>query len=116
MAPMKATVEETGKQVGAFMSIMRDQPLSLALVLMNFLLMFFLFYSASGRKDTVGMIVKWQQDTDRLMASCVSMEVMKLVLDSSQKVIEAENTMRKLLLEHDKTRAGTPREIPETAR
>jgi hypothetical protein len=30
------------------------------------------------------MIVKWQQDTDKLMASCVSAEIMKLVLDAVQ--------------------------------
>ena len=39
--------EEVGRQVGGFMDIMRSQPLSLALVVMNVLLVAFLFYSDS---------------------------------------------------------------------
>ena len=81
-------VQETSKQVSSFFKIMKDNPLSLALVIMNFLLMGFLFYSGAARKDTVNMIVKWQADTDRLMASCVSGEVVKTVLEAMQKVIE----------------------------
>ena len=97
MTPVKAGVEETSKQVGVFFKIMKDQPLSLALVVMNFLLMGFLFYSGAARKDTVDTIVKWQQATDNLMASCVSGEVVKVVLDAMQRVIETENKLRLVL-------------------
>lgn len=80
--------EGRAKNVGTFMRIMENQPLSLALVVMNFVLLGFLFYSGtsqlSQRQETSTMIVKWQQDTDKLMASCVSADIMKLVLDAIQ--------------------------------
>jgi hypothetical protein len=89
MAPMETSqkaVEQAGKQVGVFMRIMEGQPLSLALVLMNLVLMALLFYASSQtlaqRKDIAQMIVTWQQATDNLMASCVSKDIMALVLDA----------------------------------
>ena len=109
---MTEMIRETGKQVGSFMEIMKQQPLSLALVVMNFLLVGYLFYAGSQaleqRKETSDAIIRWQQDTDKLMAGCVSADVMKLVLDAVQKVIDTENRMRQLLLEHGKDRAGQP--------
>jgi len=82
--------EGRAKNVGMFLRIMDDQPLSLALVVMNFVLLGFLFYSGtsqlSQRQETSSMIVKWQQDTDKLMASCVSAEIMKLVLEAVQPI------------------------------
>lgn len=78
---MNKIVEETSKQVGNFIDALKTtSPLSLALVLMNFLLMGFLFYSGAARKDTVQMIVAWQERTDQLMASCVSGDIMQMVL------------------------------------
>ena len=78
--------EEVSKQVGGFMEIMKLQPLSLALVVMNLLLIVFLFYSNSQvltqRKDALDRIVEWQSATDKLMASCVSAEIMKMVLEA----------------------------------
>jgi hypothetical protein len=81
--------EEVSKQVGSFMDIMKMQPLSLALVVMNFALVVFLFYSNSQtltqRQSALTQIVDWQQRTDNLMASCVSIEVMKLVVDALER-------------------------------
>jgi hypothetical protein len=81
--------EEVSKQVGGFMEIMKMQPLSLALVVMNFALVAFLFYSNSQileqRKSALDQIVGWQTATDKLMASCVSIEVMKLVVDALER-------------------------------
>ena len=81
---------EAGKQVGTFMEILRGQPLSLALVAMNVLLVAFLFYSGSmtltQRKDTAELIIAWSRETDKLMASCVSADIMKMVLDKFQTV------------------------------
>jgi hypothetical protein len=81
--------EEVSKQVGSFMDIMRAQPLSLALVIMNFALVVFLFYSNSQtltqRQSALTQIVDWQQRTDQLMASCVSIEVMRLVVDALER-------------------------------
>ena len=63
-----SVTEEVSKQVGGFMEIMKMQPLSLALVVMNFLLVAFLFYSNSQvltqRQNALDQIVKWQQGTD----------------------------------------------------
>ena len=84
--------EEVSEQVGGFMEIMKMQPLSLALVVMNFLLVAFLFYSNSQvltqRQNALDQIVKWQQGTDNLMASCVSHDVTKMMLDNMQRITE----------------------------
>jgi hypothetical protein len=81
--------EEVGKQVTGFMQVMREQPLSLALVVMNFLIVAYLFYSGaqqlSQRKEMAEMIVTWSKETDKVLASCVSIEVMKLVVDSLER-------------------------------
>jgi hypothetical protein len=78
--------EGRAKNVGLFMGIMREQPLSLALVVMNFVLLGYLFYSGSSnltqRSETSTAIIKWQEATDKLMASCVSADIMKLVLEA----------------------------------
>jgi len=78
--------EGRAKNVGTFMRIMEHQPLSLALVVMNFVLLGYLFYSGSSsltqRNETSAAIIKWQEATDKLMASCVSADIMKLVLDA----------------------------------
>ena len=92
--------EEVGKQVGGFMDIMRSQPLSLALVMMNVLLVAFLFYSNSQvltqRRQALDQIVAWQRGTDKLMASCVSIEVMKLVVDA----LERDRSLYRQMLPH----------------
>ena len=81
--------EEVSKQVGGFMEIMRMQPLSLALVVMNFALVVFLFYSnnqvLSQRQAAIDQIIKWQQQTDALMANCVSKEVVQIVVDALER-------------------------------
>jgi hypothetical protein len=89
MTMLPDPVGETSKQVGTFMRIMEHQPLSLALVVMNFVLLGFLFYSGtkqlSQRQDTTQMIVKWQQDTDKIMASCVSGDIMQMILNALER-------------------------------
>ena len=102
--------EEVGKQVGGFMEIMKMQPLSLALVVMNFALVAFLFYSNSQvleqRKGALDQIVQWQRATDSLMASCVSIEVMKLVVDA----LERDRSLYRQMLPHQ---APAPEPVPE---
>jgi hypothetical protein len=82
--------QETGRTVRSFLDALKEQPLSLALVVMNFLLLGFLFYNGVAaldqRKQTVDLIVGWQRETDKLMASCVSADIMKLVLDALEQV------------------------------
>lgn len=66
--------------------------MSLALVVINFLLVAFLFYSGSAtltqRAAMTDLIVGWQRDTDKLMANCVSQDVTKMMLDNMQKITE----------------------------
>jgi hypothetical protein len=84
--------DEIGKTTRSFFDALKDQPLSLALVAMNLLLITFMFYTGSQqlqqRAATTDQIVKWQQDTDRLMASCVSQEVTRMMLDNMQRITE----------------------------
>lgn len=81
--------EEVSKQVGGFMDIMRSQPLSLALVIMNFLIVAYLFYAGAQqleqRAAAMQMIVDWSKETDKILGSCVSIETMKLVVDALER-------------------------------
>ena len=89
---MAGVTEEVAKAAGGFMSVMSQQPLALALVIMNFVLLGFLFYNGSStnaaRKDTVDTVIKWQQDTDKLLAGCVSAETNRTMLDHMQRITE----------------------------
>lgn len=80
--------EGRAKNVGTFMRIMEHQPLSLALVVMNFVLLGYLFYAGqsahSQTRENTAAIVKWQEATDKLMASCVSADIMRMVLEAVQ--------------------------------
>lgn len=84
--------EQVGQTTRSFFDVLRDQPLSLALVVMNFLLVAFLFYSGTAqlkqRQETTAQIIKWQQDTDKLMANCVSKEVTDMMLNNVQRITE----------------------------
>jgi hypothetical protein len=84
--------EEAGKAVGGVVTAIGTQPLALALVVMNFVLLGYLFYTASStntqRKETTDLIVKWQQETDKLMVNCVSAEVSRSMMDNMQKITE----------------------------
>ena len=84
--------EEVGKAASGFVNIMGGQPLALALVIMNFVLLGALFYTSSSvttsRKETVDLIVGWQKETDKLMVNCVSAEVSRAMMDNMQKITE----------------------------
>jgi hypothetical protein len=85
-------VEEAGKTARGFLDALKDQPLSLALVVMNFLLVAYLFYSGtsitSQRQETTKMIVAWQERTDQLMASCVSRDVLETVVGALERQLQ----------------------------
>lgn len=85
-------VKEVGEATRTFFSTLKEQPLSLALVVMNFVLLTFLFYSgatsASSRQETVKMILGWQERTDQLMANCVSKDVLDSVVNALQHQLE----------------------------
>ena len=86
--------EEAGKAVGGVVTAIGTQPMALALVVMNLLLLAYLFYVQSSsnkqRQETVGLIVHQQQDTEKLLANCVSAEVTRTMLDNMQQIT---NTM-----------------------
>lgn len=67
-----------------FMTIMQQQPLSLALCVMNLLLLWYCFRLTSSftkaRSEISTMIVQWQKETQAIMANCVSKEVMEMIL------------------------------------
>jgi hypothetical protein len=84
--------EEAGKTARSFFEVLRESPLSLALVVVVMALVLLQFYQNSTtlqqRKETTDLIVTWQKDTDRLMANCVSQDVTKMVLDNVHQVTQ----------------------------
>ena len=82
-------VAEAGKTARSFMDALKEQPLSLALVVMNFALVAYLFYSGSSiteqRNETTRMIVAWQKETDTLMANCVSKDVLDTIVGALER-------------------------------
>jgi hypothetical protein len=68
-------VEEAGKAAGLFMQIMKDQPLSLALVVMNCLLLAIFFYvirtATEVRHKEMERIFAAQVETNKLLYNCV---------------------------------------------
>jgi len=80
-----------------FMKIMSDQPLSLALCVMNLLLLWYCFRLTGSftkaRSETVTMIVDWQKESQAIMANCVSKEVMDMVLKALERDRETYRAM-----------------------
>jgi len=84
--------DEIGKTTRSFFDALKDQPLSLALVVVILAMAFLVYYQTSQtlhqRAAMTDLIVGWQRETDKLMSSCVSMDVTKLMLDNMQKITE----------------------------
>jgi hypothetical protein len=84
--------DEIGKTTRSFFEVLRESPLSLALVAVIAGLIVLLYYSQTStldqRRETSALIIKWQMDTDKLMANCVSSDVTKMMLDNVQKITE----------------------------
>lgn len=68
-------VEEVGKATGMFMQVMKDQPLSLALCLMNVLLLALFFYVAKvateNRRHEFEQVLASQAEVNKLLYNCV---------------------------------------------
>ena len=83
--------------VESFMRVMGDQPLSLALCVMNLLLLAYCFRQAKQfsetRREMAKMIIKWQEDTQRIMADCVSKDTMKVIVDALERDRELYRAM-----------------------
>jgi uncharacterized membrane protein len=73
--------EEVGKAANTFMDVMKSQPLSLALVVMNILLLILLYYIAQASKDTrrqeFDVLVSQQKEMSQLLFKCVPAEILK---------------------------------------
>jgi hypothetical protein len=64
-------ITETGKAVGGFFDIMRTQPLALALVVMNFALLAYIFWTGG---NTLEQVYKANADAQKLLAKCVDLD------------------------------------------
>ena len=86
---MNPISEEVGLTARSIVEVMKGSPLLLSLVIINFALVAFMFYTnnqvLSQRQEALTRIVDWQRATDSLMASCVSIDVMKLVVDALER-------------------------------
>jgi hypothetical protein len=93
--------------------VMKGSPLLLSLVIINFALVAFMFYTnnqvLSQRQEALTRIVDWQRGTDTLMASCVSIEVMKLVVDA----LERDRSLYRQMLPHVPAPSPPPEPTPE---
>lgn len=67
--------EEAGKVAGTFMDIMKSQPLSLALVIMNICLLLFFYFIltavAAQREREIGLLYGDNKEVRALLAKCV---------------------------------------------
>jgi hypothetical protein len=80
-----------------FMQVLSGQPLSLALCVMNLLLLWYCFRltgsQTKARSETMALIVQWQKESQAIMAGCVSKEVMEMVLSSLERDRETYRAM-----------------------
>ena len=79
--------EEAGKAVGGFMSALRDQPLSLALVVMNIALLFLVAYNANEqgdyRRQIAELLIKQFGDANILLSKCVDADELRKLLQAN---------------------------------
>ena len=77
------------ESLDTFMQILKGEPLSLCLVAMNLLLLWYCFRTTNqftkARSEMSALIVDWQKQTQKLMADCVSKDVMDMVLKSLER-------------------------------
>lgn len=65
------TTEEAGKAVSGFMDVMKSQPLSLALVVMNLALLGMLWSISSKGDSQLQTVLAHQDKVQELLARCV---------------------------------------------
>jgi hypothetical protein len=89
---MAGVHEEVGQTARSIVGVMKESPLSLALVVVNFFLVGFLFYSGQTtleqRSAMSNLIIEWQKETGRMLGGCVSQDVTRMMLDNMQKITE----------------------------
>jgi membrane-anchored glycerophosphoryl diester phosphodiesterase (GDPDase) len=64
-----------GKAAGNFMEVMKSQPLSLALVVMNFALIGFVYFQSAQfnnqRVDNIKLFIQVQSEVQKLLSQCI---------------------------------------------
>ena len=69
------TAHEAAKAANTFMSSLKEQPLSLALVVMNFALIAFIYIQGtafnSQRADNVKLFIDVQKEVQKLLSQCI---------------------------------------------
>lgn len=71
------TIQEAGKAVGGFFDIMRSQPLALALVITNFALLAYIFWTGTSAMDQV---FKANMEAQKLLSKCAELDLDQLTL------------------------------------
>jgi uncharacterized protein (UPF0264 family) len=69
------TMENATKAVSGFVGAMKEQPLALALCVMNFALIGFVYYQSSlfnaQRADNVKLFIDVQKEVQKLLSECI---------------------------------------------
>jgi hypothetical protein len=82
-------IGEAGKTARSFFDALKDEPLSLALCVMNIILLGYLFYEGSAvttqRKETVDAMIQSQGKSNQLLANCVSKDVLDTVVHALER-------------------------------
>ena len=81
--------EELGKAAHTFMDAMRQEPLSLALVVMNVLLIAYLFFNEQkyieGRRDLANQLFTHAKNTSDLLAKCIAVDDMNKLIEQMRR-------------------------------
>jgi hypothetical protein len=84
--------KEVGETTRSFFGVMRENPLSLALVVVVFALAAMLYYTGAStleqRSTMAKMIIEWQEKQQVILSGCVSADVTKNMLDNMQKITD----------------------------
>jgi hypothetical protein len=101
------------ESVNNFMRILGDQPLSLALVVVVLLLIWFLFKVTStfnaARTEGTKLLVAWQKETQEIMANCVSKENLAMIISALER---DRQTYRAMLPTYTTPQPGAPMAPP----
>lgn len=85
--------EEGGKTIRTFMDVLKQEPISLALVVMNIalLIIFYIVIQAAGttRAREVAMIYENEKRNSELLAKCIDPETLRQLIDQIRKSSKA---------------------------
>lgn len=68
---MNGPVEEVGRTARSLIDVLKDQPLSLALVVMNAVLLLYLFYTGNQINQNRNAYLR---ETQQILASCIHVD------------------------------------------